>query len=262
MNQPPSSVRAKRILVALDTSTRGVAALEAAVQLATSISAELQGLFVEDEDLMRLARLPFAREIDVTSALTRPLQVADMERELRSVAIKTQQLFTDALQQLNLAWNFRVVRGTFPGAPLAAAGDADMLVLGQRGRSSRTIAGDYRLRKPARKNRVVAIFDGSPSGYRAIEWGATLAQLNSTTLTVLVLSNDGATHSQQCLDWLQHHGIRAEVDQSLVRADQGILDYVRKSPPDMLLINRDSKYLGETQLCDIVNEFDCPLILC
>ena len=121
----------------------GQAALQAAVQLATSVSAELQGLFVEDEDLVRLASLPFVREVDVTSALARPLQVAEMERELRAVAEQTQQAFASALEQLDLAWTFRIVRGTVARASLAAAGDAGHAGDRAAGRSSRTMTEGY-----------------------------------------------------------------------------------------------------------------------
>ena len=34
---------------------------------------------------------------------------------------------------------------------------------------------------------------------------------------------------------------------------------MRKYPPGVLLINRDSHYLNESQVCEIVNQFDCPL---
>ncbi len=262
MTEPTASVGTKRILVALDTSARGQAALQAAVQLATSISAELQGLFVEDEDLVRLASLPFVREVDVTSALSRPLQVAEMERELRAVAEQTQQAFASALGQLNLAWTFRIVRGTLTHASLAAAGDADMLVIGQRGRSPKTMTKGNLFPRSGRENRMVAIFDGSPSAFRAIELGNTLAQLNDVPLTVLVLADDGDERARQCMAWLRQQGIRAEVDQSLSHTENRIIDYVSKYPPAMLLINRDSHSLNESKLCDIVNQFDGPLILC
>ena len=55
----------RRILVAIDTSPHGSAALEAAARLATELRAELEGLFIEDINLLRLAGLPFAREIQL-----------------------------------------------------------------------------------------------------------------------------------------------------------------------------------------------------
>ena len=63
----------RRILVALDASRHSLAALEAAAELAARLKAELVGLFVEDIDLLRLAGLPFAREIRYPSAIIQQL---------------------------------------------------------------------------------------------------------------------------------------------------------------------------------------------
>jgi K+-sensing histidine kinase KdpD len=46
----------KRILIALDPSRRGQSALQAAAHLAAGTGAELAGLFVEDINLLRLAK--------------------------------------------------------------------------------------------------------------------------------------------------------------------------------------------------------------
>ena len=254
--------KANRILVALDTSARGQAALEAAVRLAANTSAELQGLFVEDEDLVRLASLPFAREVDFASAALHELHSLNMERALRAAAEETHQAFTHALQQLNLRWTFRIVRGTIAQASLAAAGDVDLLVIGQQGRSPRIMAGDF-FRKPSRnRQRVVGVFDGSPSACRTLECASRLATLNGKPLAVLVLAALGDQATRQCMSWLQEHDIRAEVDQVLNPSENAIVEFVRKWPPGVLLINRDSEFVKDAQICRMVNEMDCPLILC
>ena len=73
----------RRILVALDASAHSLAAVEAAARLAEKVDAELEGLFVEDVNLIRLARLELAREIDVLSARLRDLESQQLERQLR-----------------------------------------------------------------------------------------------------------------------------------------------------------------------------------
>ena len=262
MSERRAVLETKRILVALDTSSRGRAALAAAVRLAAKASAELDGLFVEDEDLLRLASLPFAHEVDLTSASPRQLQLTIMERELHAAAQQAQQAFANALGQLDLKWTFRIVRGTITQASLAAAGDVDLLVIGQQGRSSRVMAGEYPTRRSAGSNRVVAVFDGSPSAFRAIELGHSLAEPNVAELTVLVLANNGDQRSEQCLAWLEEHRIRAELNQVIGASDQPITDFVRKYRPAILLINRDSESINDWQIGRLVNEFDCPIILC
>ena len=55
----------RRILVALDGSAHVLAALQAASEMAARMKSELVGLFVEDINLVRLAGLPFPRELGI-----------------------------------------------------------------------------------------------------------------------------------------------------------------------------------------------------
>jgi nucleotide-binding universal stress UspA family protein len=121
---------------------------------------------------------------------------------------------------------------------------------------------DYLPQRSVTGNRVVAVFDGSPSAFRAIELANNLAESSSGGLTVLIITNNADERSRQCLTWLQERGIRAEINQASGSSDEAIIDYVRKYPPAILLINRDSDVIAESQIQRLVNEFDCPLILC
>ena len=59
MSEPGLPGRSERVVVALDSSPQSEKALRAAVELATLLDAELEGLFVEDINLMHLCGLPF-----------------------------------------------------------------------------------------------------------------------------------------------------------------------------------------------------------
>ena len=75
MTDPRANDPSLRILVALDASPYSHAAIEVATILAADLRAELQALFIEDIDLLRLAALPFTREVDETSASMRPASI-------------------------------------------------------------------------------------------------------------------------------------------------------------------------------------------
>lgn len=255
-------VKTHRVLVALDTSARGRAALEAAVRLAQNLHAELQGLFVEDEDLVRLASLPFAREVDLASASSRELGSINMERALRAAAEEAQRTFVAASEQVNLRWTFRVVRGTVAQASLAAAVDVDLLVIGQQGRSPRIMASDALRYRFGNKRRVVAVFGGSPSDLRALKFASRLAEPRNVVLTVVVIADNGEEAISQCTSWLQQHHVRAEVEQVRTPSEDAVVDFARKWRPAVLVLNRDSEFVTDSRICRLVNEFDCPLILC
>lgn len=258
----PKQPKASRILVALDTSARGQAALQAAVRLAMKTRAELQGLYVEDEDLVRLASLPFACEIDLGSALSRQLRSVSMERALRAAAEQTQRAFSRTLQQLDLQWTFRIVRGTVTHESLAAAGDVDLLVIGQRGRLPHATVGLPGPPRPATAAPVVALFDGSASAPRVLELAGTLIEPESQVLTVLVPAGRDPTVTDSCVSWLQQHQLRAEIHPLLEIGPEAVVGYLRKRPPGVLLINRDSEFISHAQICQLVDQFEWPIVLC
>jgi nucleotide-binding universal stress UspA family protein len=77
---------ARRILVGIDASNASLDALEAAASLAARLGSELAGLFVEDEDLLRLAALPFGDIVRSPSGERERLDRASVEATLRAVA--------------------------------------------------------------------------------------------------------------------------------------------------------------------------------
>ncbi len=100
----------RRILVALDVSTHSLAALEAAVELAGRVEAEIEGLFVEDINLMRLAELPIALQLSLPTGLQRRIDAAVIEQEMRALAAEARNALETAAERTRVRWSFRVVR--------------------------------------------------------------------------------------------------------------------------------------------------------
>ena len=120
-----------RVLVALDASVRDLSALEATADLAGGIPVELLGLFVEDINLLRLAALPFAREVAYGSAGDRPFDVQSLERDFRTQAERLRRSLALEAYRLRGTWSFRVVRGDLAVELTQAARDVDLLVFGE-----------------------------------------------------------------------------------------------------------------------------------
>jgi hypothetical protein len=118
----------RRLVVALEA---GIAdpELEAAVALASSLDAELLGLFVEDLDLLRFAALPFAHEIGFGSAARRRLDPASLERDLRAHAAEAERRLAGAAARERVPSAFRVARGVAHAELLAAAAESASDVL-------------------------------------------------------------------------------------------------------------------------------------
>ena len=121
-------MKIRRVIVRLDPVLQSRALLEAAVELAGEMQAELLGLYVENQDLLHFAGLPFARELGFESATRRALDVESMERSLRALAKEARQALESVAAHTQVQWSFRVVRGT-PAAELLATAEAHDLVI-------------------------------------------------------------------------------------------------------------------------------------
>jgi nucleotide-binding universal stress UspA family protein len=133
MSEPNPMFVLRRILVALDTSPQSQAALEAAVNLAAKMNAELLGLFVEDTALLRLAEVPCAREILYFSTAENALTRASMESRFKAQAEQARKALAAAARRAHVVWSFRTARGDVASEVLAAASDVDLLAMGKGG---------------------------------------------------------------------------------------------------------------------------------
>lgn len=129
MARPSAKVKApRRIVVLLDASAAGKAALAAAAARAAELEAELLAVFVEDVDLLHLAGLPFAREIGFPSATRRELDASAMERALRQIADEARRSVAEIAKRMPLQWSFQIARGALSTQMLAAAAEADLVI--------------------------------------------------------------------------------------------------------------------------------------
>jgi len=275
-----------RILVALDASRHSLAALEAAVELAARLKAELAGLFVEDINLLRLAGLPFAREIRYPSAIIQQLDSPRLEQELKAQATRMRRALAAAAEQAQVAWSFRVVRGQVTAEVLAAALEADLLSLGisswpsaRRGRlgsTARTVAveaphtvlllqhGD-KMRQP-----VLVTYDGSMASMRALALAVRLVQTTEQAdrlpLTVLILADEEALDTAQRLEreviaWLQERGLQANY-RRLTRTDMPHLaQAVQAEQGGLLVLAGERLPIQAEAIQALLNKIDCPILL-
>lgn len=148
MNSPEhDDVALRRILVAFDPATAHRVAVEAVVDLAALLDAELEALFVEDTNLVRLAGLPFVRQFNHRGGGGRPLELAAVEAELRALAATAERHLAAVAAARGIRWSFRRARGPVPGEVAAAAAQANLIVLET---SSRPLGSLPRLASAAR----------------------------------------------------------------------------------------------------------------
>ena len=273
-------VHIRRILVALDASGASQAALEAAAQLAEQMEAELLGLFVEDINLLRLAGLPFAREVGFPSARTRRLESEDMERALRAQAARAQQALAQAAERVRVRWSFRVARGMVAAELLAAAESADLVALGMTGMQ---VSPRLRLGATAQavvsgatgavlvvsqgvclRSPVVALYDGSPASVQALELAARLLPDEEQRISVLVVADDPQQARRleaEAAARLKKNGVQARF-RLLAEADGASLRRaIQSETPGTLVLAAGMTALRDETIQELLEAGDCAVLL-
>lgn len=268
----------RRILVALDASRASEGALEAAAAMAAQLEAELEGLYVEDINLLRLADLPFSREVGLASARSRRVLSEDMVRALRGEAARARRALEAISKQSHVRCSFRVARGQVAAEVLAAAGRADLVALAttsmelrRTGLGSTTravLASSARalLVLPPRKvprNSLAVVYDGSPRASQALALAGQMGRSTGGVLVFLVADNDDEEQRlrAEATHVLGAHGVRAEFEW-VVEVDAGQMGKrVRERNVGTLLLAEDSPGLGRTGVQRLLQEIDCAVLL-
>lgn len=288
MNEQERELAIRRILVALDASRHSLAALDAAVELAARLEAELLGLFVEDINLLRLAGLPFAREVHFPSAVARQLDSPHLEQELKRQASQARRALKAAAEQAQIGWSFRVVRGQVTPEVLAAALDADLLTLGM---ASRPVTRRVRLGSTARTAAakaprsvlllqhglnvglpVLVTFDGSAPARQALATAARLAETakegDGAGLIVLLLgraaepdASRAETVEQEIADLLSGRGLAVRFRRLPGAVVSNLVEAVRRERGGLLVLGGEEPLLQGEAIQALLDEIDCPVLL-
>lgn len=130
---------ASRIVIGLDTSPAARETLMLAARLAHATHTQLRGIYIRDENLLRLAELPFACEVAFSGSI-RAIDPALMTRSLRAQADAARNLLARIASQAHVSWSFEEERGHLFAQLAQAANAEDTLVLRQPAHASRELA--------------------------------------------------------------------------------------------------------------------------
>jgi nucleotide-binding universal stress UspA family protein len=193
--------RSRRIVVALDASSYSLAALRAATELAELLDSEVEGLFIEDINLLHLCGFPFTQEIGSYTATARRLENVGIERQLRTIAASIHESMNRVVLKSPVRWTFHVRRGSVVSELLAATQNADLLSIGRSGHARRRTLGSTARALVQQSQRPVlvldsedalvypllAIYTGSETSQRVLRWLATLAPYSQRAVRIFLV---------------------------------------------------------------------------
>ena len=188
----------RSFVVAVNATGACSETLDTAALLAAAEGAELEVVFVEDANLLRLADLPVTHEIDRTSGAIREI---DTRRVLRALEVEARRLRRE-VERIGstraVRSTLRVARGHIFSEALSASARVEVTFVHA---AARAFAGDPRVgHRPtsksatrrggvahgARRQPVCCLYEGGPDGARALATAAKLAKALECRLMVLI----------------------------------------------------------------------------
>ena len=258
VDQPRRSIG--RILVALDASANSREALTTAVNLAATLRAELHGVFVEDINLLRLAELPFAREIQFADTGLHQLEMESLQRRLRARAAILRHEVEELSGEHKLTSTFSVIRGPVEKELLAAALETDMLAVGRLGHSllnrmrmgstaravtARAASAVLLVKSDVAAEPIIALYDGSATGLRALRLAAELAEQGGDLRVLLWASDEEEAFERRefAAQLLDESGVQAQIQHLSGDLPLRVLQWVNRQKGNLLLLGGGDNHL-------------------
>ncbi|NMW17648.1 MAG: universal stress protein [Chlorobiaceae bacterium] len=279
MPERHKSTLIRHIAVALDCSPHSIASLGAAAELARLLNAELTGIYVEDINVIRMADLPFCHEIHMYTSESETFDASTLERSLKVQAKAARESLLRIAENLMIRQSFRVSRGVVPEEVIAAAGDADLLVLGRSGRSPTCRKGlGSTARKALEEGKrpilfirpgfsakewpVLVLYDGSEGSRQALAAALNIITPD-ITLNVLIL---GETHEESVemeralSEIIALLGSTVEYHHLPLTSGKTLMRYIRMVDSGLLVLS-DRMKISREEVHELINEIDYPVLL-
>jgi nucleotide-binding universal stress UspA family protein len=279
-HEVPGGFAIRRIVVAADSSAQGQAALEAAADLGARLHAEVEGVFVEDIDLVNLAALPLGREVHLISGAARALDTDTLETQLRAEASQARRALKLLTDRARVTSSFRVVRGRVDAEIMTAAGGGDLLVIGiySRAVGPRSRPGSMALaaaragprsvlllRAGARvTGRVLVAFDGSEGAEKALDAGARLTGNTVDGLSVL-LTADTPSRADELQARVRAALLLWGISPKFLRTPRLDLDDMcrlsHEAGAEILVLDAGHPVLADDAHGRLLEQISCPVLL-
>ncbi|MDX1735780.1 MAG: hypothetical protein R3228_15505, partial [Halioglobus sp.] len=170
----------QRVIVTMDVDSHLPSTLDLATALAQAKRSTLHGLFIEDEDLLGVAELPFSQEVTLLSGQSRELDNRKLARSLVQVAADYRRALQHHADRQSLEWSFSRVRGRKRALELGEEAGADIVIIAQ------PVSRRQSARQP--RNRFLLALDHSPLALPALE--IMLSRCGDNPVELLVFHED------------------------------------------------------------------------
>jgi len=254
-----------RIVVGLDTNSVAREALSLAARLAASVDARLKGVFVEDENLLSLCGLPFAREISFSGEV-RQIDHERMLRAMRAQAETARRVLQRVASEAHVDWSFDVARGRPLESLAACATSEDTVVFRSPEGTAREVGRAVRSATHEVRADVLLVARGVGAGGL---FGGTSSRMAAPGVVAQVArpiaaADDGSSAGQACSAFAETLAARSGLPfyrLALVGRDMAeIAAAARRANAGLIVINAE-RLGSDEDAARLSAAAGCPLLL-
>lgn len=268
----------REILVAIDTSTHSHAALEAAVALAKTMEANIQGLFVEDELWNKITNLPSTRAVNALTGDVLPLENDTLEHQVAILRNRLRRKLEKMSSRNRVKYSWSSARGNVENKILEASKNADLITIGLKGQSARrkNLGSSAKMiiqkaEKPVLilkeglhlGTTLTAVYDASKESQKGIRLALKIAEKNKSSLKVLVVDNNPDAVDQRNKELekiLENTEVSVQVE-LMNSTDLGsFLNSINEQRSGLLIIPKSQPLLAKS-FETVLLHINCPLLM-
>jgi nucleotide-binding universal stress UspA family protein len=268
----------RRIVVALDASPHSLAALRTAAELAARLNAELLGIYVQDINLLRVAELPFSREITIYSAAPREIDRRQMEQQLRSQARQARHALAEIAREAHVDWSFVIARGLIETELLSFAQESDLFLLGKSGWSRRRRLGSTArviVRRAPTMTMIVqhdvhlaapvgVIYDGTALARKALIAATRVLRRQEGFLVIIILAetvDQARKYQREISGWVRQQNLHIHYRWLVGMKVSRLLELIRSEHCGALVVPAELEEWDGEELNKLVDQMECPVLL-
>jgi hypothetical protein len=253
----------RRITVVFHDKPQSQRLLELGALIASQLQAELEGVFVEDTALYRLAGLPFLRELKRDSFTEERLDAERLRKEWRAMAKLAREALERSATSAGLDWSFRVWRGEFDNDLPNLALESQMLLVGRLTTPTPSRFSTARAASHTGPLKLGVILDSGAAAERLLEAVGELSRKPEIQLILFLMPDIQAYKSGSLAQRLkksdpQHHNILVQVQE---KEPATLIASLKAAACDLLMISAASDLLRGQSMKRRLSELPYPVVV-
>ena len=247
----------EHIIVSVDACGFSSSAMETAISIASRLQADLCGLFVEDSELLELAKLPFTREITLHTRKYRDLSSDSIERNFIVLASQMRHTLEKLAKISDVACSFRTIRGSRLESIIRESEDFQLILMMP---TKRLTEHSCHYANISHSRPIVLYYDGSIQARSAVR---IIKLLNTDTemKRLLVLSSFPSVEAE-VKEQFPSDGYQVKYQQIESHYIPDLINILKQQPATLVFLPMDDmlfKQHGEFRI--LQNTLSCPLVL-